>query len=100
MSPVTVFMCEEIWEKLGGCGSIHAQVWPKADDKLAQASDITFVVQVNGKIRDKIDASIDTEEKILTEIALKCEKVQPFIEGKQIVKTIVVPKKLVNIVVK
>ncbi len=100
MAPVTVFMCEEIWAKLGGCGSIHAQEWPKADDNLMQAPDITFVVQVNGKIRGKIDAAIDIEEKTLTDMALQCEKVKPFIENKQIVKTIVVPKKLVNIVVK
>jgi len=100
MSPVAVFMTEEIWEQLGGKGSIYDQEWLKFDAKRAQANEITYVVQINGKVRDKFEASIDKTNEELIEIATKCDKIPQYLEGKQIVKTIVVPKKLVNIVVK
>jgi len=100
MSPVTVHLCEEVWVELGGEGSIHAQKWPEWDENLAKASSITLVVQVNGKLRDKIEADESSSEDDLKALALQSEKVKEFTNGKTIVKTIVVPKKLVNIVVK
>lgn len=100
MSPVTVHLTEEAWSELGGEGSIHTQDWPVWDENLAKASSITLVVQVNGKLRDKIEADESSSENELKELALKSEKVKEFTNGKTIVKTIVVPKKLVNIVVK
>lgn len=100
MSPVAVHLTEEAWSELGGEGSIHAQDWPLWDENLAKASSITLVVQVNGKLRDKIEADESSSEDELKELALTSEKVKEFTEGKTIVKTIVVPKKLVNIVVK
>ncbi len=100
LSPVAVFMTEEIWEKLGGKGSIHEQAWLKFDEKKAQASEVTFVVQINGKVRDKFEAGVDEDKEALIERAKNCERIIPYLDGKEIVKIIVVPKKLVNIVVK
>ena len=100
MSPVAVHLTEEAWHDLGAKTSIHDEPWCEWDENLAKASSITLVVQVNGKVKDKIevDESLDQEE--MKQVALNSEKVKALTEGKTIVKTIVVPKKLVNIVVK
>jgi len=100
MSPVTVFMADEIWQELGSKTSIHDEKWCEYDENLAKASSITLVVQINGKVKDKIDVdeSVDNEE--LKEIALNSPRIKELTAGMTIVKTIVVPKKLVNIVVK
>ena len=100
MSPVAVHLTEEAWNELGCEGSIHEQEWPKWDENLAKLSSITLVVQVNGKLRDKIEADESSSEDELKTLALSSPKVKEFTDGKTIVKTIVVPKKLVNIVVK
>ena len=100
MSPVAVHLTEEAWHDLGGKGSIHEQEWPKWDENLAKLSSITLVVQVNGKLRDKIEADESSSEEELKALALESAKVKEFTDGKTIVKTIVVPKKLVNIVAK
>ena len=100
MSPVAVHLTEEAWHELGCEGSIHEQEWPKWDENLAKLSSITLVVQVNGKLRDKIEADESSSEDELKTLALSSVKVKEFTDGKTIVKTIVVPKKLVNIVVK
>ncbi len=100
MSPVAVHLTEEAWHDLGGEKSIHEEPWCEWDENLAKSSSITLVVQVNGKVKDKIevDESLDQEE--MKQVALNSEKVKTLTDGKTIVKTIVVPKKLVNIVVK
>lgn len=100
MSPVAVHLTEEAWHDLGGEKSIHEEPWCEWDENLAKSSSITLVVQVNGKVKDKIevDESLDQEE--MKQVALNSEKVKALTEGKTIAKTIVVPKKLVNIVVK
>ena len=100
ISPVCVFMAEEIYSQLGAKESIHQTEWCKYDDDLAKASLITLIVQVNGKIKDKIEAPDGLSNEELEDLAKKSEKVQEAINGKTIVKTIVVPNKLVNIVVK
>ena len=100
MSPVTVYMAEEIWHELGANTSIHDEPWCEWDEDLAKASSITLVVQVNGKVKNKIDVdeSLGTED--LKRIALEDSRIKEVIEGKEVLKVIVVPKKLVNIVVK
>ena len=100
MSPVTVFMADEIWKELGSKTSIHDEKWCEYDENLAKASSITLVVQINGKVKDKIEADEGLDNDSLKEIAMNSRKIKDLIEGKTIVKTIVVPKKLVNIVVK
>ena len=100
MSPVAVHLTEEAWNDLGGEGSVHEQKWCEWNEDLAKASSITLVVQINGKVKDKIDADESSSQEELKELALNSPKVKELTEGKTIVKTIVVPKKLVNIVVK
>ena len=100
MSPVTVHMSEEIWKELGFEGSIHNEPWCVWDENLAKASKITLVVQVNGKVKDKLEADENANNDELQTLALSSDKVKEFINNREIVKIIVVPKKLVNIVVK
>jgi leucyl-tRNA synthetase len=100
MAPVTVHMSEEIWKELGGESSIHDEPWCEWDENLAKASKITLVVQVNGKVKDKLEADESATNDELQKLALESEKIKELTNGKEIVKVIVVPKKLVNIVVK
>ena len=100
MAPVTVHMSEEIWHDLGYENSIHEEKWCEWDENLAKASKITLVVQVNGKVKDKLEADEGLDNDALKELALSSEKIKELISGKDVVKVIVVPKKLVNIVVK
>ena len=100
MAPVTVHMSEEIWKELGATSSIHEEPWCEWDENLAKASKITLVVQVNGKVKDKLEADEGANNDELQALALASEKVKELTNGKEIVKVIVVPKKLVNIVVK
>ena len=100
MAPVTVHMSEEIWTELGGKTSIHEEPWCEWDENLAKASKITLVVQVNGKVKDKLEADEGASNDELQTLALNSDKIKELTDGKEIVKVIVVPKKLVNIVVK
>ena len=100
MSPVTVFMSDEIWHELGAETSIHDEPWCEWDENLAKASSITLVVQVNGKVKDKITVDEGLDNDAMKDVALNSPKIKELTAGKEIVKTIVVPKKLVNIVVK
>lgn len=100
MSPVAVHLTEEAWHDLGAKTSIHDEPWCEWDENLAKASSITLIVQVNGKLKDKIEADEALNEDELKALALESPKVKELTDGKTIVKTIVVPKKLVNIVVK
>ena len=100
MSPVAVHLTEEAWHDLGGKTSIHDEPWCKWDENLAKSSSITLVVQVNGKVKDRIEVDEGLEQEEMKKVALESPKIKALTDGKTIVKTIVVPKKLVNIVVK
>ena len=100
MAPVAVHLTDEIWESLGAKNSIHEEKWCEWDENLAKASSITLIVQVNGKVKDKIEVDEALGQEELKQIALNSEKVKNLTTDKEIVKVIVVPKKLVNIVVK
>ncbi len=100
ISPVCVFMTQEIYSSLGAKNSIHDEPWADYDENLAKTSSLTLIVQVNGKIKDKIEVEQDLSNSELEQIAKNSAKVADAIIDKQIVKTIVVPNKLVNIVVK
>ncbi len=100
LSPVAVFMSEAIYEGLGAKVSIHDEPWPTYDENLAKQSDITFILQINGKIRDKVEVAVDTPKEELEKIALNNEKIKQALDGKTLVKTIIVPNKLANLVVK
>lgn len=100
MSPVAVYLTEEIWHELGGEGSIHDQPWCEWDENLAKSSSMTLVVQINGKVKDKIEVDAGISKDEMEQAAMNSAKVQELIDGKTVVKVIVVPNKLVNIVVK
>ncbi|MEE8638015.1 MAG: leucine--tRNA ligase [Candidatus Margulisiibacteriota bacterium] len=100
LSPFAPYMTEELWNKLGNQESIHLQSWPSYDPQLAKEEMLTIVVQVNGRIRDTLLVSPDASDDEIKQKAHASEKAKNFIAGKNIAKTIVVPKKLVNIVVK
>jgi len=100
LAPIAPHLAEELWQRLGGKGSVHRQAWPVADTSALVADAIEVVVQVNGKVRDKFTAAPDTAKDALEAMARGLEKIQTQLDGKTIVKTIVVPGKLVNFVVK
>ncbi|MBA3805572.1 MAG: class I tRNA ligase family protein, partial [Acidobacteria bacterium] len=104
LTPFAPHISEEMWQGLGhhnrgGLLSGEAR-WPKAIEELAREEELEIPVQVNGKLRARIRATPDTPDEVLRASALSDEKVRSFIEGRQIVKIIVVPQRLVNVVVK
>ncbi len=99
LAPFAPHHAEEIWTGLGETYSVHEQEWPGFDESLIKTEEITLVVQVNGKLRDRIEAPADISEETAKELALSSEKVRPHVEGKEIRKAIYVPGRLVNIVV-
>ena len=78
---------------------MHEQAWPGYEEALIQAQEITLIVQVNGKLRDRIDAPADISEEAARELALSSARVRPHLEGKELRKSIYVPGRLVNLVV-
>jgi len=100
MAPITPHLAEELWQKVGGSGSVHIQSWPKADTQALESDTVEVVVQVNGKIRDKFHIPNGLDKAVFEAQAKSRERIQPYLEGLTIVKVIVVPNKLVNIVVK
>ncbi len=93
-------MCEELWEQTGHDSSLLQAQWPVADPALAAEETVTIVVQVNGKVRDRLDVPAGSDMEPLKEQAATLPGVEKHVEGKQIVKVITVPDKLINIVVK
>src|SRR4030066_1421723 len=100
LSPITPFITEELWIMAGNTGSIHRVEWPSYDEKIAAEEMVTIVLQVNGKLRDRIDLPLGTPAEEIKKHALSSEKMKNYTEGKKILKEIVIPNKLVNIVVK
>jgi leucyl-tRNA synthetase len=99
MAPATPHIAEELWSRLKMPYSIHNQSWPEFDAELAKQDEITLIVQVNGKVRDKLTVPADISEGQARELALASEGAQRFMEGKPAREVIVVPGRLVNIVV-
>jgi leucyl-tRNA synthetase len=100
MAPVTPHIAEELWvEHYGNPYSIHDQPWPEIDEEATQVDEITLIVQVNGKVRDRITVPADVSEAEAKETALASDAAQRFIEGKPPRKVIYIPGRLVNIVV-
>jgi leucyl-tRNA synthetase len=103
LTPLAPHASEEMWEGLGHAGGLlngEAARWPKANEELARREELQIPVQVNGRLRGRIRATPDTPEEELRAAALSDEKVRSFTTGREIVKVIVVPQRLVNIVVK
>ena len=100
LSPICPHIAEEIWQDLGHEGTIAYESWPTYDESKLTSDTLNLVVQVNGKLRDKIEVAVDADNESIIATALASDKVKAFTDGHEIVKTIVVPKKLVNIVVR
>jgi leucyl-tRNA synthetase len=98
LSPFVPHIAEEMWQKLGKKNSIFRASWPPYDEKALAADVFTMVIQVNGRMRSKIDVPAGMKDDKIKEIALSDPKVQPFIKDKTVRQVVVVPKKLVNIV--
>jgi leucyl-tRNA synthetase len=100
LSPYAPHLCEELWQALGGTQSIAKESWPAWDEAALVESSIEVPVQINGKVKAKISVAPDASKETLGEAALADDKVKSLIEGKTIIKQIVVPGRLVNLVVK
>ena len=101
LNPIAPHITEEIWHTfLGHTDTIANETWPSYDETKITEDTYTMVVQVNGKLRGKIDVSSETSKEEMERLAKSIPNVISFIDGKEIVKVITVPKKLVNIVVK
>ncbi len=98
LAPFAPHITEELWARTGGAYSIHQQAWPEADAEVAAEDEITLVVQVNGKVRDRITVPVDVDEATAKQKALASERVQSYLEGAEPRKVIYVPGRLVNIV--
>ncbi|MFA4989801.1 MAG: leucine--tRNA ligase [Candidatus Omnitrophota bacterium] len=99
LSPIAPHFCEELWKVLGNKESIFKANWPEADPKMLVEDSVTMVIQVNGKVRSKIEVAADIAEARLKEIVLADKGLISWIQGKPVKKFIFVPQKLVNIVV-
>ncbi|WP_045216747.1 leucine--tRNA ligase [Desulfonatronovibrio magnus] len=100
LNPITPHICEELWQEIKYQQPLTRASWPTYDPQALIRDEVLVVVQVNGKLRSKLNVAADIDKQELTRLALSDEKIQKHIEGKEIVKTIVVPGKLVNIAVK
>ena len=101
LAPFAPHITEELWSRLfEGQGSVHQQKWPAFDEEATKLAEIEIVLQINGKVRDKLMIPADTDREGMKKIAMELPRTQELTAGKTIVKVICVPKKLVNIVVK
>jgi len=100
MAPITPHISEELWQRIGGEYSVHTQRWPTYNEELAADEVITLVVQVNGRVRARVDVPADTDQERALDTALSIRNVQEYVAGKEIVRKVYVPGRLVNIVVR
>jgi len=100
LAPFAPFIASELWEVLGEKGNLLKAPWPKYDAALAKEDEVEIPVQINGKLRSRVVVPADSSEEFVKEKALADEKVRAAIAGKQIVKEIYVPGKLLNIVIR
>jgi leucyl-tRNA synthetase len=100
LAPTAPHLSEELWQRTGHSYSIHNQDWPQWDERVAKDEEITLVVQVNGKLRDRIMVPVSITEDQARQLALESKRAKVFLEGKEIVNAIYVPRRLVNLVVR
>jgi leucyl-tRNA synthetase len=98
LAPFAPFIAEELWSRRGGAYSIHQQPWPAYDAELAKADEVTLVIQVDGRVRDRLTVAAGLSEDDAKAAALASEKVRKAIDGRSVAKIVVVPGRLVNIV--
>jgi leucyl-tRNA synthetase len=100
LEPFAPYLAEELWEEQGKPGPVFHHPWPAYDPELAREEEAEIVIQVNGKVRGRVYVAFGTPREALEKHAMADSKIRSFLDGKQVVKVIVVPDKLVNIVVK
>ena len=98
LAPMAPYIAEELWERLGQAGSIHVASWPAYDAEAIRAETMTLAVQVDGRLRGRIEVAHDTPEEEIRRLALMVPQVQSFIAGKPVSRMIYVPGRLVNVV--
>jgi len=99
LAPFAPFITEELWQQLGHQENVHAAQWPEYKEEALKKDEITIVIQVNGKVRDKINIAADVSEEEVKARVMEEEKIQSYLEDGNLVKTIYIPKKLVNLVI-
>ncbi|HEB13916.1 MAG TPA: leucine--tRNA ligase, partial [candidate division WWE3 bacterium] len=99
LAPYAPHLAEELWHDLGGSDSVHLQNWPKYDPKLLAQKRVTVVVQVNGKLRGKLEIEAGGKEKEVVAKARNLENVRPHLHGRKVAKTVFIPDNLVNFVI-
>jgi leucyl-tRNA synthetase len=100
LAPFAPYTAQDLWQTLGKDGAVFRETWPSYDAELAKEDLAEIPVQVNGKLRAHLHVPLGTTKEELQRLALKQQKLKPFIEGKEIVKVIVLQDRLVNLVVK
>lgn len=100
LSPFVPHICEEMWQHIGEKDSLAEMRWPEFDEKALILDEIEIVIQINGKLKDKLSVPSDIDREGLEKMAMDSEKIQELLNGKSVVKVIAVPGRLVNIVVK
>ncbi len=98
LAPLAPFMTEELWEQIDGPYSIHAAAWPEADEALTQQRNVDLAVQIDGRTRDVVQIAAGSDEAAAIECAKESPRVQRHLDGKEIVRTIYVPDRLLNFV--
>ena len=100
LSPIIPHICEEMWQVLGHDGTIAFESWPTYDEAKTKNTTVTYAVSVNGKLRDKLVLDPELSKEEVEKLAFQSPKIKSYTDGHEIVKVIVVPKKIVNIVIK
>ncbi len=100
LSPFTPHICEEMWRHIGKTDSLVTVSWPEYDEAALVKDEVEIVIQVNGKLKDKLNVANNLDRAALEKVAMESEKIQALLEGKTVVKVVAVPNKLLNIVVK
>jgi leucyl-tRNA synthetase len=100
LHPFAPYLAHELWEMLGETGSLLRHPWPQSDPELANEDQVEIAVQVNGKLRARLLVSAEAPEEELSRLAVEDPKVRSSLDGREVLKAIVVPGKLVNLVVK
>jgi leucyl-tRNA synthetase len=100
LAPACPHLAEELWQRAGREGFVHGQPWPEADAELVRRDTVELPVQVNGRVRERLEVPADADEATVREAALASERVRAHLEGRELVRAIYVPGRMLNLVVK
>lgn len=100
LSPFAPHIAEELWEKMGNKDSITKEKWPEYDEKIIKEDKFDLIIQINGKVRDKVNVNVGISEEEALKLARESKKIEKYIDGKKIIKIIMIKDRLLNIVVK